>query len=172
MAAVRYASQGIEGQKTQAEGLGHSSGEAFRNWDRELERAASGPVLLQQPKAAEAVSRIIEAAEIERRICKLHCFVVMPNHVHVLLTPYRPLREVTKWIKGASARRVNQILNRTGKPFWQDESFDHWVRSRTEFSRIKRYIAFNPVRAGLVEELGAWPYSTAGPHRLKACATG
>jgi len=79
---------------------------------------------------------------------------------------------VTKWIKGTSARRANQILNRSGTPFWQDESFDRWVRSPAQFSRIERYIAFNPVKAGLVNEPAAWPYSTAGQPRLKACATG
>jgi REP element-mobilizing transposase RayT len=81
------------------------------------------------------------------------------------------LCEVSKWIKGASARRANQILNRSGTPFWQDESFDHWVRSLAQFSKIERYIAFNPVKAGLVNEPAAWPYSTVGQHKLKACDT-
>jgi hypothetical protein len=41
-------------------------------------------------------------------------------------------------------------LERTGLPFWQDESYDHWVGSRQEFSRIIAYIEENPVSAGLV----------------------
>lgn len=84
----------------------------------------------------------------------------MPNHVHVLLTPYRDLWQVTKWIKGASARRANLILNRSGSPFWQAESFDHWARSSVEFEHILKYIAMNPVRAGLVPEPSQWRFSS------------
>jgi len=84
----------------------------------------------------------------------------MPNHVHALLTPQRDLWQVTKWIKGASARRANQMLGRSGAPFWQDESFDHWVRTSSEFEHILNYIAMNPVRAGLVSEPSQWPFSS------------
>ena len=168
---VAWRLHGTLPRSAQAEGLCHRSATAFWDRERELDRAGWGPILLQQPAVAEAVAEIIQAAEIERRICKMHCFVVMPNHVHLLLTPQRPLCEVTKWIKGASARRANQILNRSGTPFWQDESFDHWVRSPAQFSKIERYIAFNPVNAGLVNEPAAWPYSTVGQHKLKACDT-
>jgi putative transposase len=148
------------------------NGRTFSNWDRELDRAGFGPVCLRQPAVAEVATHIIEAAGAERQFCKLQAFVVMPNHVHLLITPRRPLSEVTKWIKGASARSANQILNRTGRPFWQDESFDHWVRSQAEFAKIERYIVNNPVRAGLVAEPHQWRYSTPGRHRLNACATG
>ena len=111
---------------------------------------------------ADLVSNVIEAADVDRHLCRLHCFVVMPNHVHMLITPYRPLREVTNWIKGLSARKANQVLGRTGTPFWQDESFDHWTRSREEFEKIERYILENPVRAGLVRKPAEWKFSTAG----------
>jgi hypothetical protein len=40
---------------------------------------------------------------------------------------------------------------RTGQPFWQDESYDHLVRHREEFERIRNYIENNPVVAGLVQ---------------------
>jgi REP element-mobilizing transposase RayT len=111
---------------------------------------------------ADLVSNVIEAADVDRHLCRLHSFVVMPNHIHILITPHRPLREVTNWIKGVSARRANQALGRTGRPFWQDESFDHWARSRQELAKIERYIIENPVRAGLVHEPAEWRYSTAG----------
>jgi putative transposase len=118
---------------------------------------------------AEIVSTVIEAADADRHSCGLHSFVVMPNHVHVLIAPFRPLREVMNWIKGVSARKANQMLGRTGGRFWQDESFDHWARSRQEFEKIERYILENPVRAGLVSQPAEWKFSTAG--RAKA-ATG
>jgi len=77
------------------------------------------------------------------RLYTLLAFVVMPNHVHVLLTPlpvgesqagkpdlrYVPLARITQSLKGYTAREANRLLGRTGQPFWQDESYDHWARS-------------------------------------------
>jgi len=130
--------------------------------DRQLDRATFGPAWLRQPAIAECVTATIEAAELEHGLCTAHAFVVMPNHVHLLLSPSRLLREVTRWIKGASARRANLLLHRTGRPFWQDESFDHWVRNRAEFEKIRYYIEHNPVSAGLVQTPEQWRYSSAG----------
>ncbi len=141
---------------------------AFTALDQSPDRAQSGPAWLQKPAVADLVSNVIEAADVERHLCVLHCFVVMPNHVHMLFTPHRSLREVTNWIKGVSARRANQVLGRTGTPFWQDESFDHWARSREEFEKIERYILENPVRAGLVREPAEWKFSTAGRTAITA----
>jgi len=91
----------------------------------------------------------------------LHSYVIMSNHVHVLLTPKIPLRRLTNSLKGATARVANQILQRSGEHFWQDESYDHWCRNAAEFERIRGYIARNPVRAGLVVKPEDWPWSSA-----------
>lgn len=55
-------------------------------------------------------------------------------------------------IKGASARAINQKLNRNG-PVWQDESFDHVLRSSEGLDAKVEYVLQNPVRKGLV---GDW----------------
>src|SRR5713226_2269858 len=68
-------------------------------------------------------------------------------------------------VKSASARVANATLRRTGQPFWQDESYDHWVRSDRERGSIIRYIEYNPVTAGLVLEPEQWPWSSAGWQR-------
>jgi REP element-mobilizing transposase RayT len=88
---------------------------------------------------------------------ELHAAVVMPDHAHMLLTPLREregwpyaLPEILKLIKGVSARSVNKLLGGSG-PVWQDESFDHVVRSGESFSGKLQYIRQNPVRAGLVK---------------------
>ncbi|MGA7411859.1 MAG: transposase [Bryobacteraceae bacterium] len=141
---------------------GVQDGRAFAALDQSLDLAQSGPAWLREPDVADMVSNVIEAADVDRHLCGLHCFVVMPNHVHILITPHRPLDAVTNWIKGVSARRANQILGRAGTPFWQDESFDHWARSRGEFEKIESYILENPVHAGLVREPAEWKFSTAG----------
>lgn len=82
----------------------------------------------------------------------LHAFVIMPNHVHLLLSPAMALDKLTKSLKGITAKRANLLLESTGTSFWQEESYDHLVRNDREFNQIRRYIEDNPVRAGLVQE--------------------
>lgn len=69
------------------------------------------------------------------------------------------------WLKGSTARKANQLLGRTGMPFWQDESYDHWVRDRQQLERIVRYIEDNPVSAGLAAAVCQWPWSSASGHQ-------
>jgi putative transposase len=138
-----------------------SDGQAFVEFDRQLDHAATGPKYMFDPAVASAVVETVCEAATGRRICELHAFVVMPNHVHLLIAPEVPLARVMNWIKGVSARQANLLLDRTGEPFWQDESFDHWVRHWRQFEKIRDYIHRNPVRAGLVGEAAEWPYSSA-----------
>ncbi len=94
----------------------------------------------------------------------LHAFSIMPNHVHLLLTPNKAVPRIAKLIKGSTAREANLILGVTGKSFWQDESYDHRVKDGSEFSRIRGYIEVNPVRAGLAATLESYRYSSASEH--------
>ena len=110
--------------------------------------------------AAYAEYPIVHGAELGRY--QLHAYVVMPNHVHILLDPYVPLAKISGPLKGVAACDINARLGRTGKPLWQDESFDHWIRNSAEFERIRHYIEWNPVRAGLVARPEDWKWSSAG----------
>jgi putative transposase len=98
----------------------------------------------------------------------------MPNHVHLLILPNIAAAKIMRWLKGSTARKANRLLERTGLPFWQDESYDHWVRNAKEFDRIVGYIDENPVSAGLVSwpwSSGAWqaePPAPPRPHRPMA----
>ncbi|MFO0954690.1 MAG: BREX-2 system adenine-specific DNA-methyltransferase PglX, partial [Isosphaeraceae bacterium] len=85
----------------------------------------------------------------------MHAAVVMPDHVHLLFTPLTDpegntygLAEIMSGIKGASAHSVNRILGRSGH-VWQDESFDHILRSEERVEAKAEYICQNPVRKGL-----------------------
>ncbi len=87
----------------------------------------------------------------------LHAVVIMPDHVHLLLTPMQDetgwvygLPAILKSIKGASARSVNKLTNSSG-PVWQEESFDHVLRSQESLDEKLEYIRQNPVRRGLVK---------------------
>jgi len=92
----------------------------------------------------------------------LHIAVIMPDHVHLILTIPRSndgllLRRIMKGIKGTSAREINALFRWRGN-IWQDESFDRVVRS-DERERVFDYVWRNPVAAGLVTEPEAYPWS-------------
>jgi REP element-mobilizing transposase RayT len=127
--------------------------------DRLLGEARSGPQFLRQSEIASLVIEAIHFAEQPLGRYDLHSYVVMPNHVHLLVTPKADVSKLLRSLKGFTARRANQFLRRAGKAFWQEESYDHWVRNDEEFERITRYIVFNPVRAGLVATPEDYPWS-------------
>ena len=120
-------------------------------------RQCSGPRWLMDTRVAPLVAEAIMAGEAERNFYSLHAWVIMPNHVHLLITPKIPLAKITRWIKGSTARRANLILGFTGQPFWRDESRDRWMRNEAECRETARYIEENPARAGLVN----WKWSSA-----------
>jgi REP element-mobilizing transposase RayT len=95
---------------------------------------------------------------------RLHAAVVMPEHVHLLLTPLcdqegwpHGLPAILKSLKGASARAVNKLLSTSG-PVWQEESSDHVLRSRESLKEKLEYIRQNPVRRGLVKKAEDYPW--------------
>ena len=91
-------------------------------------RPSRGPVWLRDPRIAEIVLGAVHYGEV-KQLYDLYAWVVMPNHVHLLLKPKTTMAAVMRWLKGRTARVANRLLGRTGLAFWQDESFDHWVRS-------------------------------------------
>ena len=91
----------------------------------------------------------------------LHAWVIMPNHVHLLLTPQVNASNLLRALKSTTASGANQLLNTTGPPFWQDESYDHLVRNNDEFRNIQRYIENNPVKACLAATPEQYPWSSA-----------
>jgi putative transposase len=138
-----------------------TAGQAFATTDKALGRCDSGPLWLKDPRIAALVTEAIQSGESRRRFYELCAWVVMPNHVHLLILPAVSIPAITRWLKGWTARRANALLGRVGEPFWQDESYDHWVRDGKEFDRIARYIEENPVAAGLVQSAELWPWSSA-----------
>jgi putative DNA methylase len=139
-----------------------TSGQAFAAMDRLLDNLGSGPTYLRQPHIADMLVEAIQYNAETLRQYVLHAFVVMPNHVHVLITPVVPLPKLTKSLKGITAKRANAVLGLMGIPFWQDETYDHVVRDGQEFERIRNYIEDNPVRARLVKDASAFRWSSAG----------
>jgi type I restriction enzyme R subunit len=107
-----------------------------------------GACALADPRVADEVARSLRHFDGQRY--HLGDFVVMPNHVHLLVCLFGETEieaQCRSW-KKFSAHEINRLLNRRGR-FWQEESFDHLVRSPAQFEHFQQYIADNPCRAGL-----------------------
>ena len=95
---------------------------------------------------------------------QLYAIVVMPDHLHLLLRPLRdpggwpyPLVDILQCCKSATAHRINQCLHASG-PVWEEESFDHVLRSDESLKEKAEYIQLNPVRRGLVTRPEDYPW--------------
>jgi REP element-mobilizing transposase RayT len=142
-----------------------SPGRKFKKIDAILDKATCGPFWLKDSTVARCVKDAMHFGSEKLNFYALHAFVIMPNHVHLLITPIVPLSRITNGLKGVTARDANAILHRTSQHFWQDESFDHGVRTPAQFDRIRNYIESNPVSAGLVTSPGSWPWSSAAQNK-------
>ncbi|MGZ5553727.1 MAG: carbamoyl-phosphate synthase large subunit, partial [Chthoniobacterales bacterium] len=107
-----------------------------------------GECLLKQPEVAAAVIEALTHFDNDRYI--LDHWVIMPNHVHALVQPLgqHSLGDILHSWKSFSAKRINQLLNRSGT-VWQDENFDRIVRDFAELQRLRDYIVRNPETANL-----------------------
>ena len=139
-----------------------TGGAAFAAMDRILDQGRGGPVFLRQPEIARLVVQALLDGEARFHRYQLHTFVVMPNHVHLLVTPNVSARQWLGPLKGFTGHQANAMLGRTGA-FWQDESYDHLVRNVEQFHRIERYIEGNPVSAGLAATPEEYAWSSAAP---------
>ena len=87
----------------------------------------------------------------------LHEFVIMPDHLHALLTPAREisLERAMQFIKGGFSFRLGR------GHIWQASFTNHRVRDWEDYARHREYIWMNPVRARLCERAEDYPYSSA-----------
>ena len=129
--------------------------------DRYLDTTRSGPLFLGRETIAQMVETSICYGAQQLKTFDLHAYVIMANHVHMLALPRVSPSRFMQTLKGYTARQANLLLDRTGQPFWQSESYDHWVRDEDEARRIKAYIENNPVKAGLVEAAEEYRWSSA-----------
>jgi REP element-mobilizing transposase RayT len=133
---------------------------SFLQHDERLDRSDFGPAWLRDTRVASMLVNALQYGETVRQLYHLHAWVIMPNHVHAVLDPGVPMPGIMRWLKGRTGRMANRILGRTGMPFWQDESFDHWVRSAEELRAAIDYVEGNPVKAGLVGSKEQWAWSS------------
>src|SRR5690348_13787018 len=105
------------------------------------------------PFAGGSVARAPSPAKTPTHRIHLHAIVVMPDHVHMLIRPLRdengwpfPLVDILQCFKSATAHRINRMLGKSG-PLWEEESFDHVLRSDEWLQEKCEYIRQNPVEA-------------------------
>jgi putative transposase len=92
----------------------------------------------------------------------LHEFVVMPDHIHVLLTPKTSLEKAMQFIKGGFSYRAKKEMG-SNMEIWQKGFSDHRIRDPGDYSRHVSYVRENPVRKHLCDQAEEFPYSSASP---------
>jgi putative transposase len=120
--------------------------------------------VFQFPECAELVVEQID------RLRKLEYwwvseFVVMPEHVHLLVLPVRPLGYCMQEFKKSTARLINRRRGHSGVKIWLDEYHARIGLNEKEYAAKVDYIWWNPVKRRLVETPQAWLYSSAHPSR-------
>jgi REP element-mobilizing transposase RayT len=110
--------------------------------------AGSGACHLGKPAIADMVANALQFFENKRY--RQFAWSVMPNHVHTVFRPLPgwPLEKIVHSWKSFTSKEANKLLN-FGSVFWEQEYFDHLIRSEEEFCRYTEYVATNPERAGL-----------------------
>jgi len=90
----------------------------------------------------------------------LHEFVIMPDHVHVMVTPQTSLEKTVQFIKGGFSFRVKKELG-SNLEIWQKGFSDHRIRDASDYRLHQVYVRQNPVRKNLCERAEEYPYSSA-----------
>lgn len=107
---------------------------------------------------ARVVVSTFQEAQAEGLV-KSIAYVVMPDHFHwlVRLGAASDLSGLMHCVKGRSSIQINRLTDRAG-PVWQDSFHDRGIRRGEDLRAAARYIVANPLRAGLVEDIGQWPH--------------
>jgi putative transposase len=84
-------------------------------------------------------------------------YVIMPDHLHFFVRGDRSFA-LGKWVKGLKRAILKGFPDEQERSFWQPGFFDHLLRNDESYAEKWEYVKQNPVRAGLVESPGDWPY--------------
>jgi putative transposase len=113
--------------------------------------------LFQVEQNARLLLDVLSHYRAENRFA-LHAFVIMPDHIHALLTPASEvsLEKAMQFIKGGFSHRLH-----SSHPVWERSFNEVQVLNLEKFDAFKKYIEENPVRAGLAATSREYPYSSA-----------
>ena len=126
--------------------------ETFLRVDRWLDQGM-GSCRLHEDRASRIVADSLRHFDGERY--QLGCFVVMPNHVHLVVRPFheddQALERIMHSWKRYTSREINKLVGLEGA-LWQSESYDRIIRDEEHLWRTIQYIGRNPGKAGLTPE--------------------
>ena len=133
----------------------------FEYVGRSAYHVASVTRLRQRLLVGEVAANIVQQirAAAERTDFELLSFVVMPDHVHVLVQGRSDSSDLVRFVQRFKQATGFGYKQRTGEQLWQWSFYDRILRKDEDAAAIARYIVQNPERAGLVSVVGPWPYS-------------
>ena len=122
-------------------------------------RAKKGTRPFESQELARDIFQGLECLR-ENRKCSVFAYCLMPDHLHLVLSPIGGKRSVSDLIRDFKSHttRCSWRLGGSG-PLWQRSFYDHVGRRREDLVKMCEYILGNPVRAGFVESVSSWPYS-------------
>jgi len=88
--------------------------------------------------------------KLDKNLCEILSFIIMPNHIHLLLVQKSSLDKIMKHIKGGLAFLINKELGKSGA-FWQKDYFDKTIRDDEHLAKTLEYIKNNALKAGLID---------------------
>jgi len=126
--------------------------------------AGMGSCALGHPRLAGVMQESLLRGDGERY--RLLAWCIMPNHVHVLITPRAPLGKIVqswksypgRWARTHATELGQEI---SGNAFWMREYWDRYIRDEGHFRQVVEYIHRNPVVAGLCATPQEWRWSSA-----------
>lgn len=114
--------------------------------------------LFTDPMLARLLVSEMRHLDVERYVESL-AWVVMPDHVHWLIElNSMPLPAVIQRLESRSAIAINRITGETGTKIWQRGFHDRALRQEEDVIATARYVVANPLRAGLVDRIGDYPW--------------
>ncbi len=130
-----------------------------------------GECLLRDPRLAKVVADALHTFDGTRY--RLHEWVIMPNHVHVLITPLHEnsLSAIVHSWKSFTAKQINGIRGTAGR-VWQEDYFDRMIRDERHWHAAVAYIRDNPVKAGLSATAADYPFSSASVEEASEARAG
>jgi len=117
--------------------------------------------LFKRPECAEIALNVLQARLKDGRF-RLDEFIIMPDHMHLIIIPMDvSISRVVGEIKRGISRLINMYENISHRSLWISEYYERIIRSEKELYYKRRYIWYNPVRAGLSSTPEAYKYSSA-----------
>ena len=137
----------------------HLDGDYTANIDIHVTLCAERGAPFSESAVAAMVCKNVE--HYSHKLCYvLHGYCLMPDHLHVLLSPSESNIPLSDWLRDFKSFTTHEFVKLSGKaPLWQRSGYDHICREAETAETVLAYLADNPVRRGLVDRWDAWAWT-------------